>query len=117
MIGGQFTVSAQKRSGCGTLPEKGLPKGPTLTLATTSRAYLDVMLDRGTELFSWPGEYHFDTWDPDDLLGGGLAGSGDYANYLINVFDSDNVTFEFLGACPKKVPNCARGFLCTVFRK
>jgi hypothetical protein len=94
-----WIVSVHKQSGCGTLPEQGHPKASILRLASTDRARLDVMLAGGQELFSWPGGRSFGTNDPNDLLGGGLSGSGDFANFLISVFVSDNVTFEFLGAC------------------
>jgi hypothetical protein len=49
------------------------------------------MLAGGQELFSWPGGRSFGTQDPNDLLGGGLSGSGDFANFLISVFDGDNI--------------------------
>jgi hypothetical protein len=64
------------------------------------------MLAVGKELFPWPGGRSFGTQDTNDLLGGGLSGSGNFANFLISVFDGDNITFEFLGACP--VADCAR---------
>jgi hypothetical protein len=101
-----WIVSVHKQLGCGALPEQGLPTVSVLKLASTDRARLDVMLAGGKELFSWPGGRSFGTQDPNDLLGGGLSGSGDFANFLVDVFDSDKVTFEFLGACPGA--DCAR---------
>ena len=87
--------------GCAALAEQGLPKVPSLTPALTDRAYLDVMLAGDKELFSWPGGRSFDTEDPDELLGGGLSGSGDFANFVINIFsNASKVTFEYMGACP-----------------
>jgi hypothetical protein len=51
----------RKQSGCGVLPEQGIPKVSILRLASTDRPRSDVMLARGKELFSWPGERCFGT--------------------------------------------------------
>jgi len=95
-----LTVSVNKAAICWTLPDKGLPKVPSLSLIQADRAHLDVMLAQGTEFFSWPGGRSFDTSDPGDLLGGGLSGSGDFAGFVISVFTGDEITFEYLGSCP-----------------
>ena len=101
-----LTVSVNKAGICWTLPDRGLPKVPSLSLIQADRAHLDVMLAQGAEFFSWPGGRSFDTSDPGDLLGGGLSGSGDFASFVINVFAGDEVTFEYLGTCPSAA--CAR---------
>ena len=95
-----LTVAFNKHEGCDTLPEKGRPKIPSSSLAVSDRAHLDVMLAEGKELFAWPGGRSFNTADPDELLTGGLSGSGDFASFVIDVFKLDKVTFEYLGACP-----------------
>jgi hypothetical protein len=94
------TFTAKSSRSCGTLPDQDADSpGPAFTLAVSDRARLDVMLASGSELFSWPGARSFQTDTPSDLLGGGLSGSGDFANFVISVFTLDRVTFEFLGAC------------------
>ena len=72
---------------------------PGLSLISSDRAKLDVMVAEGSELFSWPGGSRFNTSDPEELLGGGFAGNGDFANFVITVFSADQVTFEDLGTC------------------
>ena len=84
---------------CGTLPEQGSSEVPHLSLRMADRARLDVMLTESSELFSWPGGRRFDTNSPDDLLVGGMSGSGDFATFVISVFTFDQVTFEYLGVC------------------
>ena len=95
---GFASVNPSSRA-CGTLPEQGLMNGPGLSLVVSDRAHLDVMLTENSEQFSWPGGRRFDANSPDDLLVGGMSGSGDFATFLISVFTFDQVTFEFLGAC------------------
>ena len=97
---------------CGTLSEAGfgdpaksdaalaLPAGkPGYVLIASDRANLDVMVADGTELFSWPGGGRFQTNNPDDLLGGGFAGNGDFASFLTTVFASGQTAFEYRGPC------------------
>ena len=101
-IAPNFTISVIPSS-CESLPERGLPQVRSLSLVLADRAHLDVMLARGKELFSWPGGGSFETDTPDDLLGGGLSGSGDFANFLISIFTSDKVAFEILWDLRRRV--------------
>lgn len=101
-------------NGCGTLAEL-LPQAPSglegfsevvsapqgFRLAVADRAHLDVMIAEGTELLSWPGGGRFQTVDPADLLGGGFAGTGDFAGFVADVFLQPGATFESLGECPR----------------
>ena len=103
-IGRKWLVSIH--SGCGSLPQLGLLKMPGLTLATTDRAHLDVMLAGGEELFAWPGGRTFDTDDPSELLGDGLSGAGDFASFMLSIFTLDRVTFRYQGPCPGQ--SCVR---------
>lgn len=110
------TFSPRKKSppGCGFLaePASSGPSGdatlpmPGFSLMSSDRARLDVIIAEGTELYSWPGGARFETNNPDDLLGGGFAGSGDFASYLLTVFGSGQSTFEYVGRCPE--PSCVR---------
>jgi hypothetical protein len=72
---------------------------PGYTLISSDRAILDVMMAGGVELFSWPGDGKFLTSDPDDLLGGGLAGNGDFASFIVTAFSSGQTSFEYRGPC------------------
>lgn len=72
---------------------------PGLSLISSDRAKLDVMVSESTELFSWPDESRFNTNSPEDLLGGGFSGNGDFADFVLTVFSADHVTFEDLGTC------------------
>jgi hypothetical protein len=72
---------------------------PGFTLISSDRANLDVMVADGGELFSWPGDGKFQTNKPDDLLGGGFSGNGDFAAFIITAFSSGQTSFEYLGSC------------------
>lgn len=70
-----------------------------LRLTTFDRAKRDVILAQRSEMFAWPGKGKFDAKNPDDLLHGGLSGTGDFASFVINIFTVDDVTFNYEGAC------------------
>lgn len=87
-------LSKKQPRGCWTLPgplfsdssDSGAALGlksqmPGLSLISSDRAKLDVMVSESTELFSWPDESRFNTNSPEDLLGGGFSGNGDFADY------------------------------------
>lgn len=75
-------------------------------LRSSDRASLDVMLAQGTELYSWPDGGKFQTNNPDDMLGGGFAGNGDFGGFVITAFGTEKATFNFLGECER--PSCVR---------
>jgi hypothetical protein len=58
--------------------ERDFPK-PEEPLELEDRANLDVMLAQKSELFAWPGGQSFDSESPNNLLGDGFSGSGDFA--------------------------------------
>ena len=91
---------------CGTLDEQQARTRPPYRLMSSDRAKLDVMLAGEKEMFSWPGGRSFDTDNPADLLSGGLSGSGDFANFTISIFTTDQTTFENQGPC--QGPSCVR---------
>jgi len=102
----QFVVDSKIRSCPALVQEKTRRTRFRLRLAADDRANLDVMLAEGSEIFSWPGSGHFETAHPGDLLSGGMAGSGDFASFLIDIFGIDAVTFHYAGACES--PSCVR---------
>lgn len=110
------TFSPLKKSppGCGFLaePASSGPSGDAtlpiqrFSLMSSDRAHLDVIIAEGTEMYSWPGGAKFETNNPDDLLGGGFAGNGDFASFITTVFGSGQSTFEYRGRCPEA--SCVR---------
>lgn len=96
-----FTTPKRNQKVCPELTDQGLSNTVAgLTLVSSDRARLDVMLGRAsTELFSWPGGGSFDTSYPGDLLGGGLASRGDFAGFMIQVLGTSQATFQYVGPC------------------
>ncbi len=102
----QFVVDSKIRSCAALIQEKTRRTKFGLRLAADDRANLDVMLAEGGEIFSWPGGGRFETAHPGDLLSGGMAGSGDFASFVIDIFGIDAVAFHYAGACES--PSCVR---------
>jgi len=102
----QFVVDSRSRSCQALVQEKTRRTRFGLRLASDDRANLDVMLAGGMEIFSWPDGGQFETKHPGDLLTGGMAGSGDFASFLIDIFGIKAVSFHYAGACES--PSCAR---------
>lgn len=95
----QFVVDSKTRSCRALIEEKARKTKFGLRLVSDDRANLDVMLAEGTEIFSWPGGGQFESRHPGDLLSGGMAGSGDFASFVIDIFGIDSVDFHYAGAC------------------
>lgn len=102
----QFVVDSKIRSCRALIEEKTRKTKFGLRAVSDDRANLDVMLAEGTEIFSWPGGGQFDTRHPGDLLSGGMAGSGDFASFLIDILGMSPVSFHYAGACES--PSCVR---------
>jgi hypothetical protein len=94
----QFILESEIHTCTALIEEKGKKPEGGFQLASTDRANLDVILAATKEMFSWPGGRRFDTENPGRLLSGGLSGSGDFANFLIDIFSVDAVTFHYEGA-------------------
>jgi hypothetical protein len=95
----QFVVDSKIRSCRALIEEKTRKTKFGLRAVSDDRANLDVMLAEGAEIFSWPGGGQFDTRHPGDLLSGGMAGSGDFASFIIDIFGIHSVAFRYAGAC------------------
>ena len=67
--------------------------GTPLRVRTLERLRLQVALIGGKELFSWPGAAPFERDSLYDLVGGGTAGTGDFAGFSRGVFGSDAARF------------------------
>lgn len=105
--------------GCAAIMEQRTRKGHrSPRFISFDRASLDVMLSGGREFFSWPGEHNFESHDPGQLLGGGMSGNGDFANFLIDIF-GHATKFSYRVSCPGgacvefdyEVPQDASGYI------
>ena len=63
-------------------------------LLSMDRARLEVAVADGKELFSWPGEAHFEKDDPSQIVRGGMTTTGDYAYFTRQVFGSNDVLYS-----------------------
>lgn len=91
-------TTPQAGGACRIPGEREFPE-PQQPLELKDRANLDVMLSQKSELFAWPGGQRFDADSPNNLLGDGFAGSGDFAGFALTVFTSPASTFTYLGPC------------------
>lgn len=102
-----FAPEVKKPAGCAELiaeRQQNPPHG--LRLSSMDQAKLDVMLSGGRELFSWPGQHRFDADSPASLLAGGMAGSGDFASFRLEIFTKNIATARYLGPCEQS--SCLR---------
>jgi hypothetical protein len=67
--------------------------GTPLRVTTLEQLRLQVAIIGGKEVFSWPGAAPFEHDHPHDIVGGGLAGTGDFAGFSRAVFASDTALF------------------------
>jgi hypothetical protein len=79
---------ASRVKNCGDPPaKKGTAQNrPTLLLAWTDRFKLDVTVSDGAEIFSWAGAREFQSSDAQEIVGGGVTGSGDFGPFLMDIF-------------------------------
>jgi hypothetical protein len=64
----------------------------------TDRLRLDVeVADGGYEIFSWPGAGRIDSEKIEDFASGGPIGTGPFGPFLIDIFDNNRTTFDYLG--------------------
>ncbi|MGD0365561.1 MAG: hypothetical protein ABSC93_32155 [Bryobacteraceae bacterium] len=86
-------IPAVQPNGCA---EAGDPKN-ALTLAWTDRFKLDVTVSGGAEIFSWVGARRFQSEDVDQIVGGGMTGTGDFGPFLISIFSANGAEYQYLG--------------------
>jgi hypothetical protein len=58
---------------------------------------LDVTVSEGAEIFSWPGDQRFQSGDVEQIVGGGMAGTGDFGPFLMSIFGESGSECNFLG--------------------
>jgi hypothetical protein len=84
-------------SGCGDL--KG--SKPRDLLAWRDRFKLDVTVAQGAEIFSWAGDRQFQSGEVEQIVGGGMTGTGDFGPFLMSIFDrgagSGAADYQYLG--------------------
>src|SRR5579863_5645497 len=56
-------------------------------LAVRDRLRLDVTLMNANEIFSWVAARQFESHDLDKIVGAGATGTGEFAGFLLSVFD------------------------------
>ncbi len=65
-------------------------------LAWMDRYKLDVTISENAEIFSWAGARRFEAEDAQDIVGGGLTGTGDFGQFLLTVFGKTGPRFTYL---------------------
>ena len=90
-----------RRKPCGQ-PAKSAsaPNRAQLLLAWTDRFKLDVTVSEGTEIFSWAGARQFQSADAQEIVGGGLTGSGDFGPFLMDIFGGAAPQSHYMGLDP-----------------
>jgi hypothetical protein len=70
---------------------------PRLMLSWADRFKLDVTVSEGAEMFSWVGARSFQSKDVDQIVGGGMTGTGDFGPFLISIFSGKGSEYRYLG--------------------
>jgi hypothetical protein len=85
-------------SSCGHVQISSTAKiQPHMMLAWTDRFKLDVTVSDGTEIFSWAGAGHFQSEDVENIVGAGMAGTGDFGPFLMSIFGGSASQYDYLG--------------------
>ncbi|MGC9945425.1 MAG: hypothetical protein ABSF64_03430 [Bryobacteraceae bacterium] len=71
---------------------------PRLALTWTDRLKLDVTVSEGAEIFSWVGAGRFQSAELENIVGGGLTGSGDFGPFLMSIFSASGSEYQYLGS-------------------
>jgi hypothetical protein len=83
---------------CSHVEEADPAKGrPPLMLAWTDQFKLDVTISSGSEIFSWAGAREFQSADAQEIVGGGLTGTGDFGPFLVGIFGDSTTKCDYLG--------------------
>jgi hypothetical protein len=70
------------------------PRGP---LAVRDRVRVDVALVNSNEIFSWAGARKFESHDLDKIVGVGATTTGEFAGFLLSVFDHQPDRLRYTG--------------------
>lgn len=85
---------------CAQIVAARASRSAQLVLDSTDRLRLEVTLDEGREIHSWPGATRFDARNVDQIIHGGPIGTGSFGAHLIGVFDNPGVEFQNAGETP-----------------
>jgi hypothetical protein len=84
--------------GCDGFEDEGAGDGrPRRVPAWTDQFRLDVTVAEGREIFSWAGAREFQSSDVQEIVGGGLTGSGDFGPFLMDIFGSRETERRYAG--------------------
>jgi hypothetical protein len=87
---------AVRVSGCGYVLDPDFAQ--RLWLSWTDRFKLDVTVSQGAEIFSWVGARRFQSEDVDQIVGGGMTGTGDFGPFLMSIFSASGSAYQYIGA-------------------
>src|SRR5262245_25905807 len=87
------SFSGNRPSGC----HVGEPGQPPALLAWKDQFKLDITVSEGTEIFSWAGARTFQSGDAQQIVGGGLTGTGDFGPFLTDIFGGEAAKRQYLG--------------------
>jgi hypothetical protein len=93
----QATIRPQADPVCGQTAGAGSASRDTLQLESTDRVRLEVTVNQGSELHSWPGATRFDSRDVDELIRDGPVSTGSFGGYLASVFGQPGVAIRYQG--------------------
>jgi hypothetical protein len=91
-------IPAVRVGGCGQVEDSRAANiQPRMFLAGTDRFKLDVTVSEGAEIFSWPGDQHFQSEDVEKIVGTGMTGTGDFGPFLMSIFGEGASECDYLG--------------------
>ena len=85
--------------GCDAVESPGM--ATRMILFWADRLKLDVTVSAGQEIFSWVGARTFQSGDLEDIIGGGMTGTGDFGPFLMGVFLTNGTEYRYLGMRPE----------------
>ena len=72
------------------------PGKPPRLLSWMDRYKLDVTISNKAEIFSWAGARQFESEDAQEIVGGGLTGTGDFGQFLVTIFSKSGPKITYL---------------------
>jgi len=72
------------------------PGKPPRLLSWMDRYKLDVTISNNAEIFSWAGARQFESEDAQEIVGGGLTGTGDFGQFLVTIFSKTGPKITYL---------------------
>jgi len=82
---------------CGDIEDSSAVNRSQMMLAWTDRFKLEVTVSDGAEIFSWAGARHFQSEEVEKIVGGGMAGTGDFGPFLMSIFGGSASEYDYLG--------------------